>query len=202
MNSFKNLSLIILAIVLLQGCMMPFGMGAMHGTTGSMSGSMVENTDDFYLQLTAMDKDYSQSLRIIFSELNGNSKYYIKTENIKSGSILTNYDAELNLYRIPSDDSVLDEILKNVVGERIPFTQIEGKQKYLNFSLLEPGQYYIRINIFAIDGEILDSPLSFNYKFDYSRNNDVTTSNYGGVNYWILGAVMVGMMAVFMTVGF
>jgi len=49
--------------------MMPFGMGAMHG-----SGSMYMDSGNFNLSLTSLSGDYSQTLDLVNSESNGNSK--------------------------------------------------------------------------------------------------------------------------------
>lgn len=202
MSSKGNILLIVLAAVLLQSCMMPFGMGAMHD-----GGSMHVNSDNFNLSLTSLNGNYSQTLALVNSESNGNSKFFIKTEDFNTGNVLHNYDAELNLYRIPFKGAALNEILNNnIMGERIPFVQLQSGKKYINYSLLGPGKYYIRVNIFSIDGKILKSPLLFSYKFDYNNKRvekfSHNSNNFYGINYWIWGAAMIGIMVVVMTVGF
>jgi hypothetical protein len=200
MKSLKVLSLIILSALLLQGCMMSFLEGGIHGVSGGSKGTIAKNPGDFNLKLSAIKDNYFQSLKLLLSKANGNSKYYISTENLKSGNMIE-YNAEMNLYRVPFKGAVLDKILKNVIAEKIPFTPLKNGEQYINYSLPKFGQYYLVVNIYSIKGEKLNSPLSFNYRFDYRKVSEETDNNFLGINYWILGAAMVGMMTIVMIIG-
>ena len=195
MKLLINNSIIILIAIIVQSCMMPFGMGGMHS-------SKEENVNNQNTKLIAGSGNYSQSLTILKSDSHAKSKYFIVTENLTTEETLNDYVAELNLYRIPFREATEEQIIQNVIDENIPFAQLEEGELYCSYFPLESGLYLINIIIYEIEGEELNSPLSFNYRLE--NNTDVNNShnNFLGVNPWILGGAMVGMMLIMMTVAF
>ena len=195
MKLLINNSVIILIAILVQSCMMPFGMGGMHS-------SNEESVNEQNTKLMSGSGDYSQSLTILKSDSHAKSKYFIVTENLSTEETLNDYVAELNLYRIPFREATEEQIIQNVIDENIPFAQLEEGEQYCSYSSLEPGLYLININIYEIDGEELKTPLSFNYRLENNSVVSDSNGNFLGVNPWILGGAMVGMMVIMMTVVF
>lgn len=195
MKSLINNSIIIIIAIIVQSCMMPFGMGGMHS-------SKKENVNNQNTKLMAGSGDYSQSLTVLNSDSDAKSKYFIVTDNLMTQETLNDYVAELNIYRIPFREATEEQIIQNVVDENIPFAQLEEGEQYCSYFPLGPGLYLINIMIYEIEGEELNSPLSFNYRLENNKNVNNSNNNFLGVNPWILGGAMVGMMVIMMTVVF
>ena len=84
MKLLINNSVIILIAILVQSCMMPFGMGGMH----SSKKEIVNNQN---IKLMSESRNYSQSLTIFKSDSHAKSKYFIVTENLTTEETLNDY---------------------------------------------------------------------------------------------------------------
>jgi hypothetical protein len=93
----------------------------------------------------------------------------------------------------------MKEILKNSVVEELSFDSNGESVKYLNFSLIPAGEYYLTIRVKAINGSMLENPLLFNYRFNYEPVKNAESKNeFLGINYWLWGAAMAVTMGVIM----
>ena len=197
----KNILLAALFGLLLQGCMMmPWGMGGM-GSFGGMHGGMETAPRTGYeINASIIEGDYSLKLEALISESYGNSKFFINLENMNTGLKETDYYGELNLYRVPFEGAPITEILKNAVVEGLPFETTGGSVQYANYSLIPPGEYFLTVRVLAVEGYELDSPLNFDYRFDYYAQveSSAASNEFLGVNYWLWAVIMTVTMGVMM----
>lgn len=199
MKTGKSIVLLLSTIIFLSGCMMtPWGMNGTGGMAG-MHGGNIQSSSDYEFNRINMEGNFSLNLNGIISESNGNSKFIIKLENLDTGEAVIDYESEMNLYYVPYVGAPLRETLNNPVVEGLPFSNNRGSEKYLSYTYLTPGEYFIIIKITSVNGTILNTPLSFEYSITNSMmKSEMNETGFIGVNYWVWGAVMTLVMGVMM----